>query len=197
MARQVLLQISFFLCLFQSSCNSASENKTATLARINHMILADDHQIVLKGGNCYVDGKLYSGQIYWVYPNTTDTLKVRSYHQGKKDGEWRKFYPQNTIKEKRYFINGKKEGVHIGYYHNHKTQFLYHLENDLYHGNCKAWNFDGQLIRDQNYVNGQEEGSQKIWYDNGKIKANYVKKDGRRFGLLGTKNCINVYDEKF
>ena len=45
-----------------------------------------------------------------------------------------------------------------------------------------------------NYYNGKEQGSQKVWYNNGKIKSNYVVKDGRRYGLLGTKNCTNVKD---
>jgi antitoxin component YwqK of YwqJK toxin-antitoxin module len=48
-----------------------------------------------------------------------------------------------------------------------------------------------------NYQKGHEEGEQKWWYDNGKIKANYIIKDGRRYGLLGTKNCINVSDSIF
>jgi antitoxin component YwqK of YwqJK toxin-antitoxin module len=56
---------------------------------------------------------------------------------------------------------------------------------------------DGKLIHLANYKNGQEEGTQKLWYDNGKIRANYVIKNGKRYGLLGTKNCINVSDSIF
>jgi antitoxin component YwqK of YwqJK toxin-antitoxin module len=53
------------------------------------------------------------------------------------------------------------------------------------------------LVKQMNYLKGHEEGPQKWWYDNGKIKANYIIQDGRRFGLLGTKNCINVTDSIF
>jgi hypothetical protein len=38
---------------------------------------------------------------------------------------------------------------------------------------------------------------QTWWYDNGKVKSNYRIIEGRRFGLLGTKNCINVSDSIF
>ena len=48
-----------------------------------------------------------------------------------------------------------------------------------------------------NYVKGHEEGSQKMYYDNGKIRSNYTIIAGRRYGLLGTKNCVNVADSVF
>lgn len=61
----------------------------------------------------------------------------------------------------------------------------------------KEWSFDGKLSHLGNFENGQEEGSQKMWYDTGKIRANYVIKNGKRYGLLGTKNCKNVSDSIF
>jgi antitoxin component YwqK of YwqJK toxin-antitoxin module len=48
-----------------------------------------------------------------------------------------------------------------------------------------------------NYKKGHEDGQQQWWYDNGKIKANYIIKNGRRYGLRGTKKCINVSDSIF
>jgi antitoxin component YwqK of YwqJK toxin-antitoxin module len=47
------------------------------------------------------------------------------------------------------------------------------------------------------YKKGYEEGLQQFYYDNGKVKANYFMKAGRRYGLLGTKNCVNVSDSIF
>ena len=38
-----------------------------------------------------------------------------------------------------------------------------------------------------NYVNGYESGSQKLWFNNGEVKSNYVIKNNRRYGLLGLK----------
>ena len=73
----------------------------------------------------------------------------------------------------------------------------YQFESDEYQGTCKEWNEKGLLVKQMNYHQGHELGSQKWWYDNGKIKANYIIQNGRRFGLLGTKNCINVTDSIF
>ena len=33
---------------------------------------------------------------------------------------------------------------------------------------------------------------QQFWYNDGEIKSNYIIKNKRRYGLLGTKNCVNV-----
>ena len=67
----------------------------------------------------------------------------------------------------------------------------------MYEGERKEWNNEGNLIYLATYKKGQEEGPQKLWYDNGKIRANYIIKNGKRYGLLGTKNCKNVSDSIF
>ena len=68
--------------------------------------------------------------------------------------------------------------------------FEYNLKDDEYNGSLKEWNRKGQIIKSFNYVNGYENGSQKLWFDNGEVRSNYVIKNNRRYGLLGTKNCI-------
>ena len=39
------------------------------------------------------------------------------------------------------------------------------------------------------YVDGKEAGAQRMWNEDGTLRANYVIKEGRRFGLLGSKPC--------
>lgn len=191
---QVLSSTLLMISLF-TSCSPQQEVNDNKQDYSQIIFNAEDIAFKQNQGIVYVDGDEFNGSLYWLYPNSLDTLKVRSYSKGLKNGEWRKYYPTGVLKEKRYFKMGKKEGEHIGYFMNGDTQFIYHLKNDVYEGNSKAWTQNGTLIRDQNYKNGFEEGAQKVWYDNGKIKANYIKKNGRRYGLLGTKNCVNVYDE--
>lgn len=71
------------------------------------------------------------------------------------------------------------------------------VSNDEYTGDFKEWIASGLLIKHFHYKNGQEDGSQQLFYENGKIKANYVIINGKRYGLLGTKNCKNVSDSIF
>ena len=51
-------------------------------------------------------------------------------------------------------------------------------------------------FRDFNYINSKETGSQKLWYETGKIKANYEVINGERFGLIGLKKMLSSYGWK-
>jgi len=99
--------------------------------------------------------------------------------------------------ELRFYCKGKKHGRQVSFWENGNKRFEFIAQNDVYAGELKEWNIDGKLIHLAHFVNGQEEGEQKMWYANGKIRANYIMIKGRRYGLLGTKNCKNVSDSIF
>ena len=110
---------------------------------------------------------------------------------------YKKYYPNKQLMECREFRNEMKNGKQIAYWDNGKKRFEFDAINDAYEGELKEWDYNGSLFHLAHYNNGQEEGVQKLWYGNGKIRANYITLKGRRFGLLGTKNCKNVSDSIF
>jgi antitoxin component YwqK of YwqJK toxin-antitoxin module len=85
--------------------------------------------------------------------------------------------------------------LQTAFWENGKKRFEYTAVNDAYEGELKEWAENGQLFHLAHYKNGQEDGVQKMWHANGKIRSNFVIINGRRYGLLGTKNCKNR-DEK-
>jgi antitoxin component YwqK of YwqJK toxin-antitoxin module len=99
--------------------------------------------------------------------------------------------------ELRNYSKGQKNGVQIAYWENGNKRFQFMAQNDAYEGELKEWDYSGTLFHLAHFINGQEAGEQKLWYDNGKIRANYVIINGKRYGLLGTKNCKNVSDSIF
>ena len=99
--------------------------------------------------------------------------------------------------EVRNYKQGQKNGAQVAYFDNGTKKFEFVAKKDVYEGELKEWNKEGNLIHLATYENGHEEGTQKLWYDNGKIRANYVMLKGKRYGLLGTKNCKNVSDSIF
>ena len=147
-----------------------------------------------KNGIFFKNKTPFTGRVFRLHENGLDTVYIQSYFKGIKNGQFVRFYPKNRIFEKRNYINGKKEGIHIGYWEDGSLAFEYNLKDDEYNGSLKEWNRNGQIIKSFNYVNGYENGSQKLWFDNGEVRSNYVIKNNRRYGLLGTKNCINVSD---
>ena len=88
----------------------------------------------------------------------------------------------------------KKIGKHIGYWENGQPQFEFYFEDGEHHGVAKEWYQNGQTYRTFHYEHGYEQGSQKMWWENGIIRANYVVKNGRRYGLIGLKLCMNPND---
>jgi hypothetical protein len=128
------------------------------------------------------------------YPGTTDTLAVTSFYNGLEHGEFRRFHENGVLMEQRYYVMGVKTGALKRYWNNGQIQAHYFFSTGEYQGNCREWNPEGKLVREMNYERGHESGSQKQWYDDGSIRSNYIIRNGRRYGLLGTKNCINVSD---
>lgn len=158
---------------------------------------AADTNFTQVNGLMYRDKKTYTGSTYLLYPGSKDTAAIAGYRRGKEDGIWKNFYPNHVPKQIREFKNGKKTGVFTAWWENKNRKLQYFFEEDEYEGTCKAWNMEGKLIRAMHYVKGHESGRQQMFYDNGKIRANYTIIAGRRYGLLGTKNCVNVPDSVF
>ena len=186
MVRQARLVNRLLLCfvLFCFSCKKGEEAFSGGRG-----------QVGLKKSVVLYQGIPFSGQVYRFYPGTLDTLWVRNYKGGLKDGVWRKYFLNGELNEKRKFRKGKKEGDYVGYYNGGIKNFLFKFQNGEYSGTNKIWTKEGLLIEEGNFKNGYEFGVQKTWYLNGKIKSNYIIKNNRRYGLLGTKNCVNVYKD--
>ncbi len=185
----LLLPIAFALTVFGCS-EGTSEHKLAwkTLANEN---------LSLGNGIMYFDNQPYTGSVFGLYPSTNDTSEVAQYLAGKEDGLWRKYYEDGQVMEERLYDHGKKTGDYLAWWPNGNKKLHYRFVNDEYEGTCREWNESGRLVQEMNYVKGHEEGSQKMYYDNGKIRSNYTIIAGRRYGLLGTKNCVNVADSVF
>ena len=66
--------------------------------------------------------------------------------------------------------------------------------DDKFEGEVKEWNSAGLLYKDFHYKNGNEEGSERLWWDNGTVRANYVIRNGKKYGMIGVMLCANPND---
>lgn len=148
-------------------------------------------------GILYLKDSVYNGTVYALFPGTTDTAAIMNFSYGKENGTWKKKYPDNTLEEIREYKDGNKAGEYLAWWPNGNKKLQYNFKDGEYEGTCYEWNEAGQLTKEANYKAGHEDGLQKIFYDNGKIHSNFIVINGRRYGLLGTKNCVNVSDSVF
>jgi hypothetical protein len=178
-----------FLIIFGYSCHTP----VAPIAGYS-MINADAAGLHTVNGIVMFHDQPFTGGVFTLYPGTTDSARIAIYQLGKEHGIWKKWYPGGKPEEIRRFDNGRKTGEYLAFWENGNKQMDYFFEEDEYQGNCREWNQEGILIKNMHYNRGYEEGVQQLFYDNGKTRSNYVVKNGRRYGLLGTKNCVSATD---
>jgi antitoxin component YwqK of YwqJK toxin-antitoxin module len=154
---------------------------------------ASDTDLSKHHDTIFYKDQFFTGFRYSLYPNN-DTAVLDSYFNGVEEGIQKKWYPNHQLLEERFYINGKKEGTHKAWWPDGKEKMYFTAYNDKYEGEFKEWYSSGLLGKYFHYKNGQEEGSQRLWWDNGSVRANYVIREGKKYGLLGLKTCINPYD---
>ena len=108
---------------------------------------------------------------------------------GRRHGSSISWHSNAQVNELRTWLEGRKEGQHMGWYADGTLRFDYRYAHGLLEGNALEWYPSGILYRDFNYVAGQESGTQRMWSLDGSLRANYVVREGRRFGLIGSKGC--------
>ncbi len=192
--------ILFFSIFFMWSCNLSKEKdfvaaKTSQIPKV--FVSNTSKDLTFRSDTAFVFNKPFDGFIYELDANTNDLIASSGYINGLLSGVKKKWYNGYVPMEERYYLYGAKNGKQIVYWENGKKKFEFIAKNDAYEGELKEWNISGNLIHLANFKDGQEEGTQKMWYDNGKIRSNYVMRKGKRYGLLGTKNCVNVSDSIF
>jgi antitoxin component YwqK of YwqJK toxin-antitoxin module len=191
MAPRVPGLVKLFFCIaFLQACAGTAE-------KVMPVLNAARLQPVWQNGLLQQDGKPLTARIYSLADNNRDTASIACFVDGKENGTWKKFYPGGRLAEIRSYANGMKTGNYIAWWPGGKQKHEYHFKNGEFEGVYREWTDHGVLIKEMNYVDGHETGNQKQFFNDGTVKANYTIIEGRRYGLLGTKNCINVSDSIF
>ncbi|GHE70529.1 toxin-antitoxin system YwqK family antitoxin [Roseivirga thermotolerans] len=164
-----------------------------TAARIPHHTI-DANELKRQGGLFYHKDKPYTGRAIEYYPRG-EIKAVRHYANGKRQGRQRGYYESGQLAYKRYYMQNRKSGLHLGWWPNGQQKFMYSFRDGIAEGISKEWSESGTLLRAMTYQKGKEDGPQKMWNEDGSIRANYVVKNGRRYGLIGLKNCKSVSNE--
>lgn len=115
--------------------------------------------------------------------------RLTIYRQGLRDGLALRWFPDGRLAAVRRYAEDRKTGAHRGWWPDGTLRFSYHFENGRTHGSQKTYYADGRPATAYFYDHGRETGGQKAWSMTGALIANYVVRDGRRYGLIGAKPC--------
>lgn len=153
-------------------------------------VLADDPRLTRHQDTLYLDAARFDGRLLELHPNG-DTASLTGHLQGLEEGLSAKWYPDGRPAETRTYHRGRKVGWHRGWWQNGNPRFEYRFSKGEHDGVMREWYENGRPYKVFHYREGHEEGSQRLWWENGTVRANYVVKDGRRYGLIGLKLCSN------
>jgi antitoxin component YwqK of YwqJK toxin-antitoxin module len=194
MINYLKLSIIFFAFASCKKQGEQSMEKAVTIPKLE--LLADNQGFGWQQDVLFFKGKPYSGYVLKEYPNRHKAA-LNAYFKGKLEGVQEKWFENGTKMEVRHYADNRKVGRHEGWYENGRKRYEYFIENDIPIKSHREWYSSGQPYSLFNYDSqGQPEGEQKMWYETGQIKSNYVIKEGRRFGFLGAKGCMGEGEKK-
>ncbi len=192
-----LTTLSFFILFILQACNNEKRDHLVIVKKVPKIYVnVDNWDFKNVQDTIYYKNEPFTGIQYSLYPSG-DTAFVKPCYAGLQEGMTKNWYPNKQLADERLYKSGKKEGIHKSWWPDGKIKFIYEFDNDEFNGVIKEWYSNGSAFKEFHMVKGYEEGSQKMWWINGKTRANYIIKNGRRYGLLGTKNCVNVADSIF
>lgn len=192
--------IKLFLSLnliFVVGCNTAPNNKKQKPITIDTKIIIHKDSLVLNGneGNWYYKNKKYNGYAVKYYPNNTLKEKV-GFYNGKKQGVYNYWFSNGTIKLESNYNQNVLIGSYTAFWSNGKKALETFYVNGKKEGVERQWYPEGNLSKVRNLVKDREEGLQKAWLKNGAIYVNYEAKNGRVFGMKRANLCYQLKNEK-
>ena len=104
----------------------------------------------------------------------------------------REWYADGRLRTERSYVDGREDGLHRGWYSDGSPMFERRYQRGLAQGIQREWFADGKPYTEFTYVDGHESGRQRMWTEYGALRANYVVREGRRFGLMGSTGCEGV-----
>lgn len=187
----VIMAISLFSCS-QEGKETAFSSLPSVSSEV--VVLKDSVQLIPAKGLVFYHGKPFTGTSVLFF----NAIKIESidYVNGKKNGWYRKWYPDGMLSFESEYKTGKQDGTSKTWWKNGQLRSESHFENSVATGVQLQWYKSGAKFKRINLANGREEGLQQSWRENGKLYNNYEAKNGRIFGLKRANLCYELEDEE-
>ena len=126
-------------------------------------------------------------QGYWIKhkPYSEEKITEGNYIDGKKEGLWKSYYSNGSLKSEITFRHGEKYGKAKIFFENGNIAEEGVWLIDKWVNKYKAYYQNGKLSYAWNYNEyGTRSGYQKYFYENGKIKIEGEWEDGKEKGII-------------
>ncbi len=192
----IILKIWYLILVILSiiPCDNRHYGLSDLNGHASGSLVVNAGEVTVKGPKVFYLDSPFTGQVRQYFLNGA-IKSMTNYRNGLKEGEALKFFEHGAIAERRYYNNNEKSGTHMGWWPSGVARFKISYLNGLYHGKYEAWFKNGARYKLFHYNAGEEAGSQQMWKEDGTFRANFYVENGRRFGLIGLKQCKSVENE--
>lgn len=153
----------------------------------------NDSRLSRRRGALLLDGDRFTGRHETRAPNG-QLVGLTTYRDGLAEGWSLAWFESGKIRERRFWKTGRKHDTHLGWWENGEPRLELRFIDGEFEGVCREWHVSGQLASMRSYRRGMEDGTQRSWAADGSLVANYVVRDGRRYGTIGSRPCFTVMD---
>jgi len=179
MPKRILFSILSLVCLLH--------------CRSELTLTAGDAQLQFSGGRWLFHGKPFTGRIRQPLPDAT---RLTEYKDGVEHGQQTMHAQSGVLVEERFYQQGKKHGVHRGWFVNGQDRFYTEFSDDHYAGEHWTWHSNGKVAEFKKYTPDGQILVHKHWRESGQIYRNQVfaVQNTKESGMPGVKLCNTVKD---
>jgi len=141
--------------------------------------------------NKIVNGKRVGKWLIKAGPNRNADYKTGSlveegkYVNGRKEGLWKKYYPNGKLKSEITYISSRPKGPYTLYYKNGKVEEKGSWDRNKNTGGFKRYHPNGKIAQDFQFTaSGKRTGEQKYFYENGQLRLVGSWQDGLETGQM-------------
>ena len=161
--------------------------------RREYRIAFDEKELTIVAGRLHYRGAPLNGEVTREYAGV-NARQITEYRDGLEHGRQRTWAENGTLVEERQYREGKKTGVHRGYFPDGKDRFFAEFEDDRYVNEYWSWHANGKVAEFKRYDTGGRVLVYKHWRESGQIYRNEVYAENLEQGMPGVKLCNSIKD---
>ena len=159
--------------------------------RKQYQVTFDEKHLSISNGRLLYEGTPLDGEVTREFGGV-NARQVTTYRNGLEHGPQRTWAENGMLVEERLFSEGKKTGVHRGYFPDGTNRFYAEFKDDRYVNEFWSWHTNGKVAEFKRYDREGRALVYKHWRESGQIYRNEVYAENLEQGMPGVKLCNSV-----
>ena len=174
--------ISIMIVLIVFSCSEVNAGGITVSKKPNQTTSKDSINQTIEGkkeGYWVIYGKMRNLPDY----KPDGIIEEGLFKTSRKQGLWKKYYPDGTMKSEIKYVNGRPMGEFITYHPNGQVEEQGNWKGRVYTGNFERYYEDGTVSQKKVFnEKGKTEGVVEYYHANGQLELSFTTNNGKELG---------------